>query len=32
MEARGMALAKSVDPAVYYIGFNMNDRSSARGG
>jgi hypothetical protein len=25
MEARGMALAKSVDPAVYYIGFNMND-------
>jgi oligopeptide transport system substrate-binding protein len=25
MEARGMALAKSVDPAVYYMGFNMND-------
>jgi oligopeptide transport system substrate-binding protein len=25
MEERGMALAKSVDPATYYIGFNMDD-------
>src|SRR5204862_4550128 len=25
MQERGMALAKSVDPAVYYIGFNMDD-------
>ena len=25
MEERGMALAKSVDPAIYYIGFNMDD-------
>ncbi len=25
MEARGMSLAKSVDPDIYYIGFNMND-------
>jgi len=25
MAARGMSLVKSVDPDVYYIGFNMND-------
>ena len=25
MEARGMALAKSVEPAIFYIGFNMKD-------
>ncbi|MFQ5418688.1 MAG: ABC transporter substrate-binding protein, partial [Myxococcota bacterium] len=25
MEARGMKLEKSVDPDIYYIGFNMND-------
>jgi ABC-type transport system substrate-binding protein len=25
MEARGMSLQKSVDPAVSYLGFNMND-------
>jgi ABC-type transport system substrate-binding protein len=25
MEARGMSLAKSVEPAVFYIGFNMQD-------
>ncbi len=25
MEARGMSLAKSVDPDIFYIGFNMND-------
>ncbi len=26
MAARGMQLAKSVDPDIFYIGFNMNDR------
>jgi oligopeptide transport system substrate-binding protein len=25
MEARGMSLAKSVEPAIFYIGFNMKD-------
>src|SRR5262249_15258348 len=25
MAARGMSLAKSVEPAIFYIGFNMND-------
>ena len=25
MEARGMSLEKSVDPDIFYIGFNMND-------
>ncbi len=33
MEARGMSLAKSVDPAIYYVGFNMNDPTiGSRGG
>ena len=30
MAALGMKLEKSVDPTIYYIGFNMNDRWSAR--
>jgi ABC-type transport system substrate-binding protein len=33
MAERGMALAKSVDPAIYYIGFNMDDATiGARAG
>ena len=30
MQARGMRLDKTVEPSVFYIGFNMDDPSSAR--